>query len=116
MGMTVCFGTHSGGSVLFPKSMENIVMPACPTGRSACGGWDDGKGPVWNVPGIENPACPMGRFLCCILQKSLREREHPSSRRSLSHLSPGRCWCWMHWWACQMRFFGFGWRCIDMVS
>jgi len=116
MGMTACFGTHSDGSTPFSKVMRSIVMLACQMDRSASGQWDDGKDPAWSVPGNGNPALLMGKYSSCVLWKSLMEREHPSSGRSLSRLSPGRHWCWMHWWACWMRFFGFGWRCINMAS
>jgi len=91
MGIIICFRTHSGGSVPFPKAMRSVVMPACLMGWSAFGWQDDGKGPVWNVPGNKNPALLMGMYLCCALWKSLTVKEGPSSGRLLSCLSLGRC-------------------------
>jgi len=66
--------------------MGSIVMPVCLTGRSAFGWQDDGKGPVWNVPRIENPALPMGRF-CVVPSRRVswgRNVQAAESRRAAS--------------------------------
>jgi len=89
MGITVCFRTHSFGSILFLKAMRSIAMLACQMDRNASGWQEDGEDPVWSTPGNGSPALPTGRYLSCILWKSPRVRECPSSKWSLSHLSGG---------------------------
>jgi len=88
--MILCFGTHSIGSVVLPKTMRSIVMPACLTGRSTSVWQDDRRDPVWNVPRNTSPVLLMGRYLCCCLWKSLTVKEYPSSRKWLSYFFLGR--------------------------
>jgi len=91
MGRIACFGTHSSGSVPFPKAMESVVMPVCPMGRSAFGQWKDGKVTVSNVPGNESLVLLMGRYSFGALWKGLVGKNCQSSGKSWSCLSLERC-------------------------